>query len=186
MTTLLKRYRFDTDQYAALVAQGIIAPKTRVELLDGEVVEMSPIGPKHLWTVNNLNDLLHAALGTTAAISIQNPVVLSPHDEPEPDVAVLRPSADLRRRVPVASDVFFLIEVSDTTLSKDVQVKLPLYARAGIAEVWVADVDHDEITRYSLPANAAFSLSALYRRGTTITSVTLPNLRLAVDDILPS
>ena len=185
MTTLLKRYRFDTDQYAALVVQGIVEPETRMELLDGEVVEMSPIGPKHLWAVNNLDDLLHAALGRTAVVSVQNPVVLSPHDEPQPDVAVLRPSADLRLRVPLASDVLFLVEVSDTSLAKDLEVKLPLYARAGIAEVWVADVDHDQIARYSAPVAAVYSEHTVYRRGAAITSVAVPGLQLAVDDILP-
>jgi|NGEPerStandDraft_6_1074524.scaffolds.fasta_scaffold120283_2 Uma2 family endonuclease len=185
MTTLLKRYQFDTDQYAALVARGIIDAGARVELLDGEIVEMSPIGPKHLWTVNNLDDLLHAALGSTGVVSIQNPVLLSPHDEPEPDVAVLRPSLDLRRRVPLASDVLLLIEVSDSSLSKDIQVKLPIYARARIAEVWIADVEHDEMTRHSLPVNVAYTQSMVYRRGATITSIALPGLRLAVDDILP-
>jgi Uma2 family endonuclease len=186
LTTLLRRYRFDTDQYAALVVQGIVGPETRVELLDGEVVEMSPIGPKHLWAVNNLDDLLHAALGSTAVVSVQNPVVLSAHDEPQPDVAVLRPSADLRRRVPLASDVLFLVEVSDTSLAKDLEVKLPLYARAGIAEVWVADVDHDQIARYSAPVEAMYTEHTVYRRGATITSIAAPGLQLAVDDILPS
>jgi Uma2 family endonuclease len=86
----------------------------------------------------------------------------------------------------VASDVLILIEVSDSSLSKDIQVKLPIYARAGIGELWIADVEHDEITRHGLPANAAYTQSMVYRRGASFTSVALPKLRLAVDDILPS
>ena len=185
MTTLLKRYRFDTEQYAALARQGILGPDARVELLDGEIVEMSPISPKHLWTVNNLNRLLQASLGTDAELSIQNPVHLSAHNEPEPDVAVLRLSPGLHRRLPSAQDILFLIEASDSSLLKDLHVKLPLYAAASIPEVWIVDLERDVVTQHCLPVAGTYTVSAEFARGDVMESRTCPGCRIAVDDIIP-
>jgi Uma2 family endonuclease len=178
------RYRITATEYEAMGAHGIFNPSARLELIDGEIVTMSPIGWKHMNAVNMLNALLGDALQRRAIVSVQNPVVLSKHDVPEPDIAILRLPASPRQNLPTASDVWFLIEVSDTTLDYDVSVKLPLYARAGVPEVWILDIEREMLTQYLQPIQNRYARSASFRRGEAVTASVLPDIKLAVDDIL--
>jgi len=183
VSTATKHYRISVEEYAAMAH--IFPAQARLELIDGKLLEMSPIGPKHIEVVNNLDELLHAALAGQARISVQNPVLLSDHDAPQPDVAVLRPAPRPRTRTPQADDVFLLIEVSDFTLPYDIGTKIPLYSRTGIAEVWVVDVDKEIILQHTDPRGDHYGLTRTLERGYTITSAVLPMLALQVDDILP-
>jgi Uma2 family endonuclease len=164
---------------------GIIHEDERVELIDGEIIQMSPIGDKHARCVNRFNRHLVLALGERAIVSIQNPVVLSAHDEPQPDAAVLAPGAEQHDGTPRSGDVLLLVEVSDTTLRYDQRVKLPLYARAGIPEVWIADLGGEAIIQYADPEEGTFRAVTTYRRGQSITPRILSNLTFRVVDLLP-
>jgi len=181
----LERYRFTTEEYERLATQGVIDPDARLELIDGDVVAMSPIGWRHAQCVDNLAELLALGLQKRARVRIQNPIAISQHDEPQPDVAILDPVAALQRRQPQPAEVWLAIEVADSTLARDTRIKLPLYAGAGIPEVWIVDLDSDTITQYTDPAGSAYRTSATYARPDTIVSARLPELQLPVAGILP-
>src|SRR5664280_2182848 len=126
-----RRHRFTVEEYEGMAEHGLLPPDERLELIAGEVIQMSPIGWRHARCVNNLNALLVQALSGQAVISVQNPVILSARDEPQPDLAVLRLSANQHTGNAVPADVILLIEVADSTLAYDQRIKLPLYARSG-------------------------------------------------------
>ena len=136
------RRRFDVDAYYRMADTGILAPKDRVELIDGEIVEMAPIGSAHSGTTNRLTGLVGrlAADGRVVA-SVQSPLRLDPFNEPQPDLMLLRPRADdYTASHPTAADVLLLIEVADSSLAFDRGPKLDLYARHAVPEVWIVDL----------------------------------------------
>jgi Uma2 family endonuclease len=141
------------------------------------------IGTGHFTCVNQLNRLLVRGVGDAAVVSVQNPVRLDEHTEPQTDLAVLR-VRDYRESLPVPEDVLLLIEVSDTTLSYDRGVKLPLYARAGIKEVWIADLAGEAIERNTYPSEDGYRTLERARRGEKIEPTVLPELSLGVDAVL--
>jgi Uma2 family endonuclease len=154
-----------------------------VELIEGQIVEMAAIGTRHFACVNQLNRLLVRGVGDAAIVSVQNPVRLDEHTEPQPDLTVLR-VRDYRESLPMPEDVLLLIEVSDTTLSYDRGVKLPLYARAGIREVWIVDLAGETIERHTDSSGDGYRSLGQTRRGETIESVALPELSFPVDAVL--
>jgi len=145
MVIAINRYRFTVDDYHRMGEAGILDEK--VELLAGDIVVREPIGPYHAGTVNRLNRFWTARLGDRAVVQVQNPIELPDLDsEPQPDISLLRPRADFYTTAhPVAADVLLVIEVADTSAALDRRVKIPLYARAGIREVWLVDVAHHRI-----------------------------------------
>ncbi len=162
---------------------GILHEDDRVELIEGEIVEMAAIGTRHFACVNQLNRLLVRSVGDAAIVSVQNPVRLDEHTEPQPDLTVLR-VRDYRESLPMPEDVLLLIEVSDTTLSYDRGVKLPLYARAGIREVWIVDLPGEVIERHTDPSVDGFRTLERMRRGKEIKSAALPELAFRVETVL--
>jgi Uma2 family endonuclease len=153
--------RLTVSDYRRMADVGILGARERVELIEGLIVAMAAIGSPHMATVNALNRLLFLAIGDRGIISIQNPVQLDDYSEPEPDVAVLAPRADFyRSAIPRAGDVFLLIEVSDTSLALDRDVKLPLYARNGIPEYWIADLAANEIEICRAPLGETYASRA--------------------------
>ncbi len=118
---------------------GVLAPDARTELLNGRILTMSPIGFRHALVVENMTDLFYDLYRKHGRVRIQSPIALGPRSEPEPDVMLLRADAP-SSRLPRPADVLLVVEVSDATLAFDRDVKVPLYARAGIAEVWIVDV----------------------------------------------
>lgn len=162
---------------------GILHEDDRVELIEGEIVEMAAIGTRHFSCVNRLNRLLVRSVGDDAIVSVQNPVRLNEHTEPQPDLAVLRPR-DYLESLPGPEDVLFLIEVSDTTLAYDRGIKVPLYARAGIAEVWIVDLTSEVIERYTGPSDATYRRIERAKHKEMLASTTLPGLALGVDATL--
>lgn len=124
-----------------MAAADVFAPEDRVELIDGEVVEMSPIGSRHAGCVNRLNRLLTAALGEQAVVAVQNPVQVGDLSEPQPDLVLLRPRPDFyAEHHGMPPDILLVIEVADTSLRFDLERKTPLYLAGGIPEVWVIDL----------------------------------------------
>ncbi|NWG73678.1 MAG: Uma2 family endonuclease [Rubrivivax sp.] len=139
---LLRRHRLTVDRFHRMGEAGVIGPEVRVELVEGEVVEMAPIGTRHAATLNRLNRLITAAAGEHAVVAVQNPLRLGDHSEPQPDLMLLAPREDFYASAhPGPADVLLLVEVCDTTSRYDREVKVPLYARHGVAEVWLVDLD---------------------------------------------
>jgi Uma2 family endonuclease len=177
------RRRFTVHDFHRMGEAGILHEDDRVELIEGEIVEMAAIGTRHFACVNALNRLLVRGVGDEAIVSVQNPVRLDEHTEPQPDLTVLR-TRDYRRSLPGPGDVLLLIEVSDTTLSYDRGVKLPLYARAGIPEVWIVDVVGETLERHTDPSGEIYRSVERAQREGTIRSVALPDLALGADNVL--
>ncbi len=178
-------HRFTVDDYHRMAADGILAPGQRVELIQGEVVEMTPIGSRHAAVVNQLNRLLGRAVGDRAIVSVQNPIRLSIHDEPEPDLALLKPRRDgYSEALPSPGDALLVIEVADTSLRYDLDSKLPLYARAGTPEAWLVDLVNNVIERHTSPGDEGYRTRDVAGVGGALTSETLPDLCLDVDTAL--
>lgn len=120
---------------------GVLAPETRIELIDGELIDMPPVGPQHASRAKRVSALLHRAIGERAIVSTQDPILLGDLNAPQPDIALLVPRDDFfEAEHPRPADVLLLIEVADTSLAYDYDRKLPLYARFGIPEVWLIDI----------------------------------------------
>lgn len=145
---------FTAEEYHALVCAGILSEDDRVELLHGRVVTMSPVGPPHVHTVNRLMDLLADRLRAfderPARLSIQNPVRLGEHNEPEPDLALLRPTMP-EDRLPIPEDVFLVVEIADSSVERDRQVKRLLYAAASVPELWIVALAEGTVEVYRAP-----------------------------------
>lgn len=179
------RRQFTVDEYHRMAEAGILTEDDRIELIAGELITMSPIGTRHAACVKRLNRLLGRALGASVLISVQDPIRLGDDSEPQPDLAVLRPRPDdYARGHPTASDVLLLIEVADTSQRYDREVKVPLYARAGIPEIWLVDLAAETVERYAEPANGTYRLVEQIRRGQTLTPTTLPGFAVSVKAVL--
>ena len=136
---------------------GVLSPDDRTELIEGEIIDMAPIGSAHADVVRLLTQRLLRAVGDEGVVSAQLPVRLSQRSEPQPDVAVLKPKpAGYRRMHPTASDVLLLIEISDTTLGYDLGVKARLYATHGVAEYWVVDLVANRVWRHRKPSRTQY------------------------------
>lgn len=179
------RWKLDVHEYHRMGEAGILTDDDRVELIQGELVQMSPIGWGHSGTVNALTRLLVLAVGSRAMVSVQNPVRLDVHNEPQPDFALLRPRADdYRSELPAPADVLLLIEVADSSLRFDRLVKLPLYARHRIPEVWIVDLPAGAVEVCRGPTPEGYARVVREGRGASVEPEALPGLRLRVDAIL--
>lgn len=179
------RRRFSVDDYYQMGETGLIGVDERTELLDGEVVFQMPINSRHAGCVNRLNRILSQHLAHRAVIAVQNPVRLDPFSEPQPDLAVLalRPDSYADAH-PGAPEVRLLVEVADSSLDLDRRVKVPLYAGAGIAEVWVVDLVNASVEVYSGPDAHGYQRIARHGRGTSLVLSAFPDVAVSVDDIV--
>lgn len=169
-------HRLTVDEYYRMAEVGLLAPDARVELIEGAIVDMAPIGELHIAAVMHLNHRLVEAVGKRALVSVQGAVRLGIHDQPQPDFAVLRLSADAyRKHVPAPADVLLLIEVSDSTLAFDRGAKATLYARHGIAEYWVVDVERSVLHVFREPREGR------YEKELTLTPGRLPVPGLGIE-----
>ncbi len=176
---------FTVDAYHRLAELGVLDEDDRVELLDGQIVEMTPIGGAHAACVIRLTDLLSRRAGSDTNVSVQNPVVLAERWEPQPDLAVLRRPGGLSGAwLPSAQDVLLVIEVADTSLERDRDLKIPRYAAAGIPEAWLVDVVGDAITIYREPGPDGYSDSVTVTRGDTLRPLLVAGVAIAANEIL--
>ena len=154
----LNRRRFSVNEVARMLETSVLQEGSRFELIDGELIEMAAAGSRHAGMVKRLNRRLFQAVGSRAVVAVQDPVQLDAYSQPEPDLALLRPRADdYFRAHPTAAEVLLLVEVADSSLPYDLTVKLPLYAHAGIAELWLVDLPGRTLTVYRHPAGSSFA-----------------------------
>jgi Uma2 family endonuclease len=164
---------------------GILSEDDRVELIEGEVIEMNPIGSRHAACVNRLNMLLSRLAQKVAIVSVQNPIRLDEYSEPEPDIVLLRPREDFYvQGHPTPSDVLMVIEVAETSAEYDRNIKGPLYARAGIPELWLVDLPKETVEIYTQPVNGTYQASKQVKGGESLVSETLPEVSFSADAIL--
>ena len=177
------RHKIDADSYYRAAEAGVLRPEDRVELIEGEIIDMSPIGPDHEGDVIALNRTLIESFGRRALVSPQNSLRISRWSAPQPDFVVLRPRADVYRRGERAgpADALLVIEVSDSSLHYDRTVKLPLYARSGIGEVWILDVARRILTSYRDPSSDGYATSTAHNRGDRIALAMDPTLIVTLD-----
>lgn len=181
----LARRSFTVDEYHRMAEAGILREDDRVELLDGEILVMSPVGSRHAGTVARIESRFHEALGQRAIVWVQNPIRPSRFSEPQPDVCLLRPRHDFYTgRHPEAEDVLLVVEVADTSLGYDRERKVPLYAQAGIPEVWLVSLPAETIEVFREPRAGSYTDLHTAKRGEPLTLLLLPSIKLPVDDIL--
>ena len=181
-TITADRFLLTTDDYRAMAEAGILRPDDRVELIDGQIRPMSPIGASHLFCVNRLTKRFVEHVSEEVEVSVQNPVQLDPHQEPEPDVALLRAAGE--PRVPSAADALLVVEVADTTYAYDRETKLPRYAEAGVPRVWIVNLPERRLEAYTHPAGDRYADHTAYHADD---DVTLPHTdhRVRLADVLP-
>ena len=185
MRTEVTRKLFTVDEYHRMGEAGILHEDSRVELIEGEIIEMSPVGNRHIACVNRATALFSARLAGKAIVSIQNPVVLSRITEPQPDVVLVRPRDDYYASERMSSEhTFLVIEVSDTTLRYDRNRKLPLYAKSGVPEVWIEDLQGDVILVFRDPGPKTYATFLVFRRGDSISLLAFPDIAFKVEDLL--
>jgi Uma2 family endonuclease len=183
---ILDTYRFDVDSYEKLFNAGIIGEDDRVELLNGEIIVMSPTGFRHTNTVNMLNELLVAEARGRYLVSPQNPFRLDEHSMLEPDLALVDRSVLRQTRHAEPHEILLAIEVADSSLSYDTGTKLHAYARAGIPEIWIVDLTNDQILAYREPdtVTANYRSTFVVTMGHSISPLAFPDLLIAVDQII--
>jgi len=183
MTQLPTPYRFRVDDYHEMVRAGILREDDRVELLEGIIVAMPPIGSRHAWCVTRLNRIFGAKLGDTAVIWSQNPIVIGDDSEPQPDVTIVHAEASTET-LPTSSDVLLVIEVADSSAGYDRSTKGRLYANAGIEEYWIVDLSADRVDVFREPRPGGYGVVRSARRGEALAPVKIPGIELSVEDIL--
>ena len=175
--------QFTVAEYYALTATGLVREEDRLELVDGVLVQMSPINDRHVRAVNRLNTLFHEQTGRDLIISVQNPLRLGTAATPQPDVLLFRPNAE-DDDLPTPANVLLVIEVSDSTLAYDRRVKLALYAQAALAEVWIVNLVDNIIEVYTAPQEGQYSGVQTLGLTDTLTPVALPHVHILVDAII--
>jgi Uma2 family endonuclease len=182
---LLRRHRLTVAEYYRMAEAGVLAPDARVELIDGEIVDMAPMNSRHASVVARLNALCSAAAGGRAQIRCQLPLRLGDRSEPEPDLMLVALRDDFYAAAhPTAADVLLLIEVSDSTVRYDREIKLPLYARHGIREVWIVDLDNRLLRICRQPVGEAYTDMAETAAPGLLSPLLLPGVVIDVSRLL--
>lgn len=173
------------DLYHRMAEDGVFQPDERLELIDGQIFTMSPVGSLHVRCVNYLTNFLVRKLGDEFLVSVQNPIVSANDTEPQPDLTILRRRADLyKSQLPTGRDTAIVIEVADTTAAFDRNRKFPKYAQAGIPEAWLVDLKRDTVEIHTEPGPNGYDAVKVLRRGDRLNSTEIPAIELTVEDML--
>lgn len=179
------RRRLSRAEYHQMAEAGIFSEDDHIELIAGELVDMAPIGDEHAGLTTQLNHLLHRAAVTNALISVQSPLILDDHNEPEPDLLLLHFRPDYYKHAkPRAEDVLLLIEVADTSLNYDRSVKLPLYAQHRIPEVWIINLKDRTVEIHRAPDGELYRSNLIARSGDQLQPQQAPKITLSVANLL--
>lgn len=185
MATEIGKKLFTVHDYHKMGDAGILRPDDRVELIRGEIVEMSPIGPRHNGAINRANRTLVSIVGDTAVVGVQGSVRLDLYSEPQPDFCLLRYRDDFySTKHATPEDILLIIEMSDSSLNYDRKVKAQLYAEAGVPEYWIADLQADCLVAYCDPAGGSYQTVRELHRGTHVTPQLLRDCRIPVESVL--
>jgi Uma2 family endonuclease len=174
-----RKHRITVEEYYRMAEVGVLAPDARVELIEGEIIDMPPVGSDHASVVDQLNHLLAGALRGQALVRVQGPVRLSRSSEPEPDIALLKPRPDYYRHAhPSGADVLLVVEMSDSSLRYDCDVKVPLYARHEVPEVWIVDLPGERMHLYRSAADGAYRDRFVEAHPGQTSPISFPDLEL--------
>jgi Uma2 family endonuclease len=174
-----RRHRITVEEYYRMAEVGLLAPDARVELIEGEIIDMPPIGTSHAFVVSRLHELLLRAVDDRAFVRGQLPVRLDEYSEPQPDLVVVARRADFyAERHPIPSDTLLAIEVSETTLRFDLRIKSPLYARHGIPEYWIFDTQRKQLHVAHHPTDTGYEKTCVVDRPASMPISTLPGITI--------
>lgn len=179
-------HRFNIDTYHRMISAGILHEDERVELIDGKIVDMTPIGTRHSACVRRINSIFNRKLQGRVIVSVQNPLLLlTEESEPEPDITLLKHREDFYSdELPKAEDVFLIIEVADTSVLYDREIKLPIYARANIPEVWLVNLPENCIEIYSAPVSGGYEFRRIAMDEQPLSPTSFPDISLTGKQIL--
>lgn len=181
----IARRRFTVDEYERMAEAGILGKDDRVELVEGEIVEMAPIGPPHGGSVNRLTHRFTSLLRDRVIVSMQNPVRLGTFSEPQPDLTLLRPRPDFYEKShPEPDDVLLLVEVASSTVSYDRSIKLPLYAKWGVVQVWLVNLDVSVIEVYRWHEDGTYGEPEIVRDTDRVIIDAFPDVVITAVDVL--
>ena len=179
------RHRFSVREYYRMGETGVLTPDARVELLNGEIIDMSPIGPFHGGVVTYLTEVFAVRSRGRWLTRVQNPLRLSEESEPQPDLLLVKPCADFyRKRHPAPEDVYLLVEVSETSLEVDRDEKLPAYGRAGIPEAWLVDLNEETVEVYREPHFSGYASRTVLRAGQKVAPQAFPDVAVDMAELL--
>lgn len=185
MSAEIARYSFTAEEFQRMGEAGIFRQDARLELIEGEIIEMSPIGSPHAACVKFLSGLLHRLFGDAFIVGVQDPIRLNDFSEPQPDVTLLKWRDDYyREKHPTPAEVLLVIEVADSTVVKDKTIKIPLYARTGIAEAWLVNIPEERIEAYSAPSGDLYQRVEIFGRGQEARAHTLEGLAVNASELL--
>ncbi len=178
-------HRFTVEDFERMVEAGILTKDDRVELIEGQVVEMSPIGKRHASAVNRSTRLFVQRCGERATVSVQGPVQLVGTSQVQPDIALLRPREDFyREQYPQVEDVLLIVEFADSSLLTDRNMKLPAYAAAGVPEVWLVNLPSDTVEIYREPSGGRYGRQDVVAEGGWLAPLALPDLQVSAEELL--
>ena len=181
-----EKRKFTVAEYYRMAEVGVLGRDERIELIEGEIIVMAPIGPLHAGDILRSIRLFSRRDDDRFTVQIQNPLRLDDGSEPEPDLMLLRPREDdYTTAHPTPADTLLVIETSDSSLAYDREVKIPLYARAGVPQTLIKNLPGDCIESFDQPGPAGYARHTVFRRGEKISPAALPDLELAVSDLLP-
>ena len=184
-TTLRTPRLFTVSEYYAMVRAGVLHENDRVELIRGQIIPMSPIGSRHATCVDDMAELFVVRVRPHATVRTQNPIHLSAHSEPQPDLALLERKRIYTSRHPRPDEVLLVVEVSDTTLDFDRRIKIPLYAEAGIREYWIVNLAGESLEVYRQPGPDGYAETMTLQRGEEVEILALPAVGVfSVEEIL--
>lgn len=185
MSQPLPKRLINVTEFEGMFSSGIFNGNEKLELLEGGIYEMSPVGALHIACVNFLSWFFNLNFSERFTISTQNPIRLGEFSEPQPDIALLIHRGDFyRNAMPTAADVLIVMEVADSTLETDRRYKMPLYAQAEIPEAWLVDLPEERIEVYSDPRNGTYQLTRIFQRGDVVQSQTQAEIEINVNEIL--
>ncbi len=177
-----KRHKITVQEYERMGEAGIFSEDERVELIEGEIIDMAPIGTKHADTVRKLIQALAGKLPATAILDVQNPIRLDNNTEPQPDIAILKHRSYAHCH-PAPSDILLLIEVSDASANYDRSVKVPLYAHAGIPEVWLIDLTGGFVEVFRKPSPSGYQEISRHSQSERLRPLLVPEVEVALQEL---
>jgi Uma2 family endonuclease len=170
-------HKFTTEQYQLMCERGVFPPDDRYELINGEIRKMSPIGIKHAVCVTRLSTLLTSRFINKAIVWAQNPISINEYSQPQPDIALLKWRDDFYANgLPTPADILLIIEVADSTIAYDREIKTPLYAASGIPEMWLCDINQRIIMGHTQPSGSGYKRIQRYESGDTLSLIAFPEV----------